>query len=159
MSNGTYRLTPEEIEAQVLECERRVIEAIRDPFERVKAMRESDAFEDKEVRDYIATLRGGDGTNTVQKTPSLKKRVMFANGDLYGHPEWMEPREAKPEPPTSQELFGGETTITITDKDGNTYTRPASPEEVKSMRRAEILAIKDSAERVRAIAANIDAFK
>lgn len=158
MSEGNYRPTPEELEAQAMEGERVVIEAIRDPFERVKAMRESDAFEDKEVRDYIATLRGGDGTNTVQKTPSLKTRVMLANGDLYGHPEWGKPQEEEPLP-TSQELYGGQTTTTVTDSDGTTFTRPASPEEIKRMRRAEVLAIKDQRERVRAIAANIDAFR
>lgn len=154
-----YGPTPEELQEMAERAEREAIEAVRDPFERVRAMRESDVFTDKEVKDFIAGLRDLDGYDIPSHGPSVKTRLIVENGDLYGHPELMEP-PAPPAPlPTSEEIYGGPTTVTVTDADGNAYTRPATPEDVKRMRRAEVLAIKNPDERLRAISENIDAFR
>lgn len=156
-----YMPSAEELEAMAIEKAKGEIEKIRDPFKRVEAMRESGVYTVKEIKNWIASLDDLQGSihSIGHDEMPIKTRLIKANGDLYGYPQWMEP-EPEPEPlPTSEELYGETATITITNDDGTSFTRPASPEEVKRMRRKEILAIKDPKEQLRAIAENRDAFK
>lgn len=147
-----YEPTPEELEAEARRIEREKVEAIKDPSERLDAMVGSEHFDDEDVRRYLASLtmkRNGVFRRLLGEHKDLAKR-------LYGI-ELHEPEE--PEPlKTGEEIYGADAYVTVTLPDGTQFQRVASPEELKLLRRQEILSMKDEHQRLQAIARNLDVF-